>query len=403
MNRALWLLTIVNLLNYLDRYIMASVAPKVETEFALSHAQTGSLMSMFMIGYMLTSPLFGYFGDRKSRPVLMGIGILTWSAATFVSGMVDAFIPLILARAVVGIGEASYATISPPYIRDALKDERALNFVMGIFYTAIPVGAAVGYIWGGTIADHFNWRWAFYLGAVPGAILGILVWRLNDVPRASAVATVSSMPGVETLRGFWQNREYRYAVLGYIAYTFGIGGFSAWAPHYGVSVLGVSLAESSLKVGGVTLIAGLIGTLIGGKWGGLFVGDKSQSSGVDAARGFNRFCAWTSLIATPFAIWTFCATSMNEFMIAIFLVQVAMFAASAPVNTAILASVPSHVAATAFAVSIFSIHAFGDVISPPLVGVIADHASMQAAMSILIVAIFFSALVWFVGAKNVKA
>ena len=99
MNATLWLLTFVNLICYLDRFIIAAVSPKIQTEFDLSHAQTGAMMSAFMVGYMLTSPLFGYYGDRRSRPMLMGLGVIVWSIATALSGYVDYFIPLIIARA----------------------------------------------------------------------------------------------------------------------------------------------------------------------------------------------------------------------------------------------------------------------------------------------------------------
>lgn len=104
MNLTLWMLTFVNLICYLDRYIITAVAPKIEIEFGLTHAQTGLFMSLFMVGYMLTSPLFGYFGDRKSRPMLMGVGVLIWSFATLASGLAELFWPLLIARALVGVG-----------------------------------------------------------------------------------------------------------------------------------------------------------------------------------------------------------------------------------------------------------------------------------------------------------
>ena len=87
MNATLWMLTFVNLICYLDRYIISAVAPKIQAEFGLSYAQTGTFMSVFMVGYILTSPLFGYYGDRKPRPMLMGIGVLVWSVATLASGL----------------------------------------------------------------------------------------------------------------------------------------------------------------------------------------------------------------------------------------------------------------------------------------------------------------------------
>ena len=93
MSSALWMLTAVNLICYLDRYIIAAAAPRIQSEFMLNNAQTGTFMSMFMIGYILTSPIFGYYGDRKSRPILMAVGVLLWSLATLWSGLANNFLP----------------------------------------------------------------------------------------------------------------------------------------------------------------------------------------------------------------------------------------------------------------------------------------------------------------------
>jgi MFS family permease len=401
MSPALWMLTVVNLVCYLDRYIISAAAPRIQSEFSLSNAQTGTFMSMFMVGYVLTSPLFGFYGDRKSRPILMAIGVLLWSFATLWSGLASNFYWLLVARALVGVGEASFATLSPPFIRDSLRDESAINKVLGVFYTSIPIGAALGYIWGGWMADIGHWRWAFYLGAVPGFLLTYWVWTMPEPQHR--VRQTSNMKFTGVLKELLGNSDYRWAVLGYTAQTFALGGFSAWAPKYGEHVLNVSLTESSLKIGASTLASGLIGTLIGAKWGHIFLKDTEQKTGVIAARAFCRFCAWTSVIATPLGFWAFRSHDFNEFVLALFLVQTAIFAALAPANTAILQSVPARVASTAFAVSIFTIHALGDVISPPLAGFLADHMPMPDAMMMLVAAVALSAVLWFLGGRNQAA
>jgi hypothetical protein len=135
--------------------------------------------------------------------------------------------------------------------------------------------------------------------------------------------------------------------------------------------------------------------LLGAKWGNLFVKNPESSTGLSASRAYCKFCAWTSVVATPLGYWAFRSTEFNEFVLALFLVQTAIFAALAPANTAILQAVPSRMAATAFAVSIFAIHAFGDVISPPLTGLLADQMPMPDAMLLLVAAVAVSAVVWF--------
>ena len=401
MNLTLWLLTLVNLICYLDRYIITAVAPKIAIEFALTHAQTGLFMSLFMVGYMLTSPLFGYFGDRRSRPILMGVGVLIWSLATLASGLATLFWPLLIARALVGVGEASFATLAPPFIRDSLEDESRINRALGVFYAAIPIGAAAGIIWGGWMAEAYHWRWAFYLGAGPGFALVVLVWTLREP--GHRVREVSQDSPAVSLKALMANALFRWSVLAYTAQTFALGGFSAWAPQYGMTVLGVSLTDSSMKIGASTVLSGLIGTLLGGKWGHYFLAPGTGKGGPEAVRAFNKFCAWTSVLATPIAFFAFRATSINEFVVLLFFVQLFIFAALAPANSAIISAVPAKMAATAFAVSIFTIHALGDVISPPLAGYLADHMPMPDAMQVLVLALGVSSIIWFVGARTPSA
>lgn len=393
MRSALWIITIANLLNYLDRYIISSVAPKIQEEFGLSHAQTGLLMSAFMIGYVVTCPIFGWLGDRWHRPRLMGIGVFLWSLATGMSGYVSSFFLLLLSRVGVGVGEASYATISPAYIRDRLQDDLKVNRAMSLFYLAIPIGAAMGYMFGGYMAHHYNWRWAFYLGAIPGFVLTFFIISMIEVPRGQS--TQNSVKLADSIKSLWSNRLYRYIVIGYTAHTFGLGGFAAWAPHYSSKFLGVSLAEASFKIGAITCIAGVVGTLIGGRWGSFFIG-KQVKSNVNSASGFTKFAAITSLVATPFALWTIHTVSLNQFMVAMLLVQIALFASIAPINTATLSAVSPAISATAFAVQIFTIHALGDVISPPLVGWMSDRMPMNSAMNVLVFSIFLSGVIWWI-------
>jgi MFS transporter, Spinster family, sphingosine-1-phosphate transporter len=401
----IYTLTLANLLNYLDRYIISSVAPKIEAEFGLSHGQTGFLMSAFMVGYVIASPWFGLLGDTKSRPKLMGLGIALWSIATGLSGAVSGFVSLVIARLGVGVGEASYATIAPAYIRDCMDDETSTNKAMAIFYTAIPIGAALGYMFGGSIAHHYDWRYAFYIGAIPGFFVAVVIAMTKEKPRRQDSSELSTerLTLKASWKRLWQNKPYRQIVAGYIAQTFGLGGFAAWAPHYSATALNQDLASASFKIGAITCVAGVIGTLLGGK-----LGNRSQGSqditreGLthSSTQGYLKVSAYSSLIATPLAIWTLMTTDPNQFMLGLLLVQIAIFVAIAPINTATLSAVPGTISATAFAVQIFLIHALGDVISPPIVGFLADHIPMNHAMQILSLAIFISGLIWIKPLKN---
>src|SRR5262245_37762556 len=144
----LFILTGLNLFNYLDRNVVPAVLTDIKGAFQLNDAQLGRINTIFMIGYFLTSPIFGYLGDRASRKWLIAAGIVVWSLGTVLTGFAGSFVLLLGCRVLVGVGEASYATISPSLISDTFPTERRNN-ALTIFYVAIPVGAALGYIVGG--------------------------------------------------------------------------------------------------------------------------------------------------------------------------------------------------------------------------------------------------------------
>src|ERR1700728_1043004 len=156
----LCILTGLNLFNYLDRYVLSAVLTPLQKDLGINDGQAGRLMTAFMIGYFVTSPVFGWLGDRYPRKWLIAAGIFVWSLGTVLTGYAGTFAVLLSYRVLVGLGEASYATISPSLISDNFEPARRNN-ALTIFYAAIPVGAALGSIMGGQIAAHYSWRHAF--------------------------------------------------------------------------------------------------------------------------------------------------------------------------------------------------------------------------------------------------
>src|ERR1700757_1404979 len=182
---ALLIVTLLNFLNYIDRFILAAVLPRVKTELVLSDFQLGLLANAFLVAYFVTSPFFGMLGDRTSRPRLMGIGVGLWSIATAAAGLTRNFVQLVIARAWVGVGEAAYSTISPALLADYYpRSLRGRAFA--IFYVAIPVGAASGFLLGGALERAFGWRVAFYAVGFPGVVLGFTAARLHDPIRGAS-------------------------------------------------------------------------------------------------------------------------------------------------------------------------------------------------------------------------
>ncbi len=275
--RGLAVLTLINLFNYLDRFVVASLVESLRaSELRLTDTQAGALMTGFIVVYMVASPFFGVLGDRGSRPRLLALGVFVWSLATAAAGLAKSFASLFAARAAVGIGEAAYGTIAPSLLADYFSKEKR-GRVYAIFFCAIPIGSALGYIVGGYADTHLGWRSAFFVAGLPGLLLAFLALTLPDPPRGASEAGAREKPrpqGASPKAGWGsylalaKNRPFRIAVLGYAAYTFGIGGMAFWMPAFLERVRGVPKEAATVQFGLVVVVTGFVGTFAGG-----FVGD----------------------------------------------------------------------------------------------------------------------------------
>ncbi len=182
---ALIILTLINLFNYIDRYVMAALLESIKkSELHLTDQQIGLLATGFLVVYALTSPVFGMLGDRGRRSRLIAAGVGIWSIGTMLGGIARNFLALFLGRATVGVGEAAYGSIAPAVLADHYpKSQRGR--VMSIFYVAIPVGAALGFIIGGMVDAAFGWRAAFFVAGAPGLVLAYLLTRLPEPVRGA--------------------------------------------------------------------------------------------------------------------------------------------------------------------------------------------------------------------------
>ena len=184
--RGLAVLTLINLFNYLDRFVVASLVESLrDSELRLTDTQSGALMTGFIVVYMVASPFFGVLGDKGSRPRLLALGVFVWSLATAAAGLAKSFASLFAARAAVGIGEAAYGTIAPSLLADYFSKEKR-GRVYAIFFCAIPIGSALGYIVGGYADTHLGWRSAFFVAGLPGLLLAFLALTLPDPPRGAS-------------------------------------------------------------------------------------------------------------------------------------------------------------------------------------------------------------------------
>lgn len=387
------ILTFINLFNYLDRWVVAAVVESIKkSELALSDTQLGLVGTGFIIVYTLTSPMFGALGDRKRRPPLIALGVALWSIATSLAGFAQGFRSLFFARSSVGVGEAAYGTIAPALLADSFPLEHR-GRVLSIFFAAIPIGSAAGYVLGGLVDQHFGWRAAFFLAGAPGLLLSLLVLRVKDRVRGANDVQLPGSENSETETSIWRayrhllrNRTFLLTAIGYGAYTFALGGLAFWMPAFLERVRGMPRSEATVTFGVIALCTGFVGTFAGGWVGDWFLRRSAQSylwvSGV------------ATLLAAPMTWLALTRPRRAVFVPAIAVAEVLIFMSTGPVNSAIINVVLPSERATAVGLSVFIMHVIGDIPSPPLIGTLSDRSTLQQAFLIVPVAVLLAALVW---------
>jgi MFS family permease len=393
-----WLLAILtglNLFNYLDRFVLSAVLPSLQAELKLNDGDAGRIVTAFMIGYFVTSPLFGYLGDRASRKWLIAGGIFVWSLGTVLTGFAAGFAVLLAYRVLVGLGEASYATIGPGLISDVF-DKSWRNNALTIFYVAIPVGSALGFVLGSQISAHYGWRAAFIWAGAPGLLLALVLLPFAEPKRGQADAApdagsdpnaAAAKPSPRDLLRLFTLPDYNLVVWGYTAYTFALGAFGLWGPSFLHRVHGVAESAAGTFFGGVLVVAGLLGTLIGG-----FTATAWQRRN---PAGYALTLGLSVLAAVPVCVGAFLVESRFMAMALLAASMFLLFLCTGPVNTLIIEAAPVPLRSSAMALSIFLIHLCGDMWSPEIVGRLSDHwGSLRKAVLILPAALAIAGALW---------
>ena len=395
---ALFLLLGINLFNYIDRQILAALEPDIRATFFApgdvnAMWKTGLLGDAFFVTYMISAPILGFLADRISRWIIVGSAVILWSLASGGSGLATTFAILFATRIFVGIGEGGYGPAAPTILADLFPID-IRGRVMAIFYTAIPVGSALGYVIGGVVGAHLGWRWAFYLVTLPGLLLGLLCFWQRD-PRVSGHHLVqeSARRGIGDYLRLFRTRSYLINCVAQTLMTFVMGGLGFWAAAY-LRYRNQSPDVGMTIFGLIMVVAGLVSTLLGG-----IIADRLRSR-------FAGSYFWVSGIGMLIACPLFVATLYIPFpaaWITMFLAIFFLFLNTGPSNTALAnVSLPA-VRATAFAANIFVIHAFGDVQAFWLLGYIGGHANMHVAFLFVSVIIFASGVTWLFGVKYLPA
>jgi len=372
----------INFLNYLDRYVLPSVASKIQNEFHLTDSQVGLLGSAFLLVYAVATIPFGVWADRGVRKTVIGIGVTIWSLATLFTGLARSYVQLFLARAVLGIGEASYYPAGTALLGDYFGKE-GRGRAMSIWASGSAVGIAVGFAGGGIVASILGWRAAFYMTAVPGLVFGFLAFRLREPIRGAAELRgpqVRSAPSItwRTFVTLLRIPTLRSTIAAETALFFVLGGAAFWLPTYLQRHFGLGTGSAGTLAGGVLVVGLLVGSLVGGTVADrLTIRRRSASNLPVGIVGF--------FVGAVFVALALLMPSLVLFVPMFFMGAACLYLYNGPYTAIKQNVVLPTVRATAVTVSLLIEHLLGDSYAPFAIGKLSDALhSLQLALLILL-------------------
>jgi len=385
---ALAVLTALNLLNYIDRSVLFAVQDLIKAEFHRSDAAFGFLTSVFFIFYMFAAPFMGPLSVRFSRKRVIVVGALIWSVATLLTAFTHNFAELVVRHTLVGVGEASFVILSPTFVADMFPD-RQRGRVMGIFYLAIPVGTALGYVLGGLMGPVYGWRAPFYVGAAPGVLLAAIMLFIPEPP-LGLFDPKEHTPDRDTLKGLARNPAFLTATFGMAMMTFALGGLQVWMPTFLHRARGYTLSQAGIFFGLSIGANGLIASLAGG-WISDYLLRRTKAA--------HYLVSAASLGLGIPAMWVALYTEGRLMVAGILVAEFLLLLNTGPLNAAVINAVGPGIRAMALAVNIFIFHLLGDVPSAYLIGYLSDKYSLQLAFLGPVIAIALSSAILFYGMR----
>jgi MFS family permease len=372
----------LNLLNYIDRYILPGEISLIQGEFHWSDQQMGLLTTALFVFYMIAAPVTGWLGDHFRRKPLIIAGAVLWSVATLDT-------TLFIRHALVGVGEATFGIFAPAVLAD-FYPERERNRILSIFYLAIPVGAALGYLAGGQLGTLWGWRAPFFVCAIPGLVIAALYGWLGREPERGASDHVKATADRSTVGGLFRNPAFLTATFGLAMLTFAMGGISAWMAEFLHRSVGMSVAKAGTVMGASLVVDGIAGTVVGG-W-------LAQRWLRTNHRALYLLSFWSVVLTLPCGAvlffgphaWTVPVLFVTEFF---------LFMNTGPLNAAIVNSVSAPVRATAISLNLFIIHFFGDTFSPTIIGAISDRSNLRFALGTTLIFLVISGVILRAGAR----
>jgi len=411
---ALGVLTLVYVLNFLDRSLIYILFTPIKRELALTDLQLALLGSTsFVIFYTLLGIPFGRLADRVNRKRMIAAGLAVWSLFSGLTGFADGFWQIFACRVMVGVGEATLGPAALSLLSDYFP-LRLRATVSAIYSSGIAAGGGIAFFLGGWIGQTLGWRWAFYLLGFPGLLLCLLVLSLREVQRGRTEVLTNTLAhgatnqptGDEVTASDWRiifrSVPLRFHCLGYALFALAANSLTIWGPAFFTRVHGMDIATIGFMAGTLSIVGGVTGTILGG-----YVADRFRSRG---RGGRMLFTACGALAAIPlWLILLFNNTPALLVITVLFMYGIALMWLG-PAAADVHDIVGPQLRGLGIGVYFFTVNVIGYGIGPPLMGkvndvlgVTTDPQQMRYSLLIAPLACLFSALLLLLGSRKLEA
>ena len=370
----LFFLTLLNMLNFVDRQLIASFANFIVPDLGLTDTQFGFLTGLAFIAFYAIMGLFmGVLADTVNRPKLIAFGVVLWSIFTALTGNAKGFVTMAIPRIFIGVGESILTPTSMSLLSDSFPEKR-MGFAAGFYYMGVPIGVGISLLIAGYLGESLGWRNCFYLLGGIGLLLGLSTLLFRERPRKSSqneeekpsLSYVSTRKIVYTLfQALKTSSALRFTILAGVLYHIVLGA-AAFEQLWYVQERGFERSEIAQITGWIGVTAGMVGNLFGG-----VVSDWWQEK---TNQGRPMFLFWLALITFPiFIYYRFAEPNTIIFWIGVVLGFFQLGCFFGPTFSVVQELVPSNIRATVVAFYILTLNLIGLTLGSLGGGIFVDY------------------------------
>ena len=388
------LLFLLYMFDYMDRMVVTSMFTYIERDWGITHTQSGMLVSaVYWAIVLLTFPI-SILVDRWSRTKTIGVMAIMWSLATALCALTGNFVQLLMARMMIGVGEAGYAPGGSAMISGLYPiDKRAR--MMGLWNASIPLGSAIGVLLGGIIAAKLGWKHAFGIVAVPGLIVAILFLSVKDYKTVDLSfydrnSKKIKMEKKDMVKEFLSKPSILFTYLGMAAVVFVTTSMLTWLPTYFEKMRNLP-PETAGKMASSVMVLALVGAPLGG-----YLTDIWRKSKDNARLLFPAITTLMSAIVLFIAMALFKGTIQYVLFLIFGVLVLAFISGAATVTQDVI---HPGLRATSYAIAVVVQNLLGASTAPIVMGKIYDLSNIQTALSILPFVLLVGAFLFWMGSK----